>query len=233
VSQLAQLPKDKLCRKVEPRCSFEASSVYIVHLLALAFPHAHIHLVWIDPYPLVPAAADSKETCRPSYTPRSIPIKPPKARPLVFSLILAYTCQVSHEIPLQTNFFRVFCRGRAVSCGLDGSDVASANVQMAAMRLVQSRWQLGRYGVRAHVGVVVVWEEGCGRRNNMFHRLTMRPVFTINELDVRDIEIAEGVVISTPSVTHLVGLPHQGSPLACSDPSTLAFSLRNKAHISR
>jgi len=162
--------------------------------------------------------------------PRSIPVKPPKARPLVFSLILANTRQ---EIPLRTKFFRVFRRGRAVSHGLDGSDVASANVQMVAMRLVQSRWQLGRYGVRAHVGVVVVWEEGCGRRNEMFRRLTMRPVLTINEFDVREMEIVEGVVISTPSVTHLVGLPYQGSPLACSDPSTLAFFLRNKAHISR
>jgi hypothetical protein len=28
----------------------------------------------------------------------------------------------------------------------------------------------------------------------------------------RDGVIAEGVVISTPSATHLVGLPHQGSP---------------------
>lgn len=129
MSQLAQLPKDKLRREVGPRCPFEAGSVYIVHLLALVFPRLDIRLVWVDPYPLVPAAADAKETYRLSYTPRSIPIKPPKARPLVFSLILAYTCQVLHGIPLRTNSFRVFCRGREAFHVLDGSDVASANVQ--------------------------------------------------------------------------------------------------------
>jgi len=105
--------------------------------------------------------------------------------------------------------------------------------RMAAMRFVQLRCQLGRYAVGAHVGVVFVWEEGCGRRNDIFPRLMKKPGLTINELGVPEIEIAEGVVVSTPSVTHLVGLPHQGSPLPYSDPSTLALFLPNKAHISR
>jgi hypothetical protein len=60
----------------------------------------------------------------------------------------------------------------------------------------------------------------------------MRPVLTRNELGVREIEIAEGVVVSTPSVTHLLGLPHHGSPLAFSHPFKIALFLRNKAHIS-
>jgi len=81
--------------------------------------------------------------------------------------------------------------------------------------------------------VVVVWEEECRRRNDIFRRLTKRAVLTINELGVRKVEIAEGVVILTPSVTHLVGLPRQGSPLAYPYPSTLAPFLVNKAHVPR
>ena len=76
--------------------------------------------------------------------------------------------------------------------------------------------------------MVFVWEEGCGQRNDIFRRLTKGPVIAINELGVREIKIAEGVAISTPSVTHLVGLPHQGCPLLYSDPSTLALFLRTK-----
>ena len=64
-------------------------------------------------------------------------------------------------------------------------------------------------------------------------RLTKTSVLTINELGICEIEIAEGVVLSTPSVTHLVGLLHQGFPLVYSDSSKLALFLRNKAHISR
>ena len=105
--------------------------------------------------------------------------------------------------------------------------------KIVAVYLAQSRWQLGRDSVDTHVAVVVVWEEGCVRRNDMFRWLMMRPVLTINELGIGEIEIAKGVVILTPSVKHLAGLLYQGSPLAHSDPSTLALFLRNKAHISR
>jgi len=79
--------------------------------------------------------------------------------------------------------------------------------KIAAMHLAQSWWQLGQYSIGTHVAVVFMWEEGCGRQNNMFRQLTMRPVLTINESGVGEFEIAKGVVILTPSVTHLVGLP--------------------------
>jgi len=41
------------------------------------------------PYPPVPTPANSEETCRPSYTPKSIPVEPPKARLLVSRRIRA------------------------------------------------------------------------------------------------------------------------------------------------
>ena len=56
-------------------------------------------------------------------------------------------------------------------------------------------------------------ERGCGCRNHTFRRLSKVPVVTKNEFGGREIEIAEGVVISTPPATHLLGLPYQGSPL--------------------
>ena len=55
--------------------------------------------------------------------------------------------------------------------------------------------------------VVGVRESGCGRRSDIFRRLSKAPVLTKNEFGRWEIEIAEGVVISTPSATHLVGLP--------------------------
>ena len=55
--------------------------------------------------------------------------------------------------------------------------------------------------------VVGVRESGCGRRSDIFRRLSKAPVLTKNEFGRCEIEIAEGVVISTPSATHLVGLP--------------------------
>ena len=47
----------------------------------------------------------------------------------------------------------------------------------------------------------------------MFRRLKVL-VVTKNEFGACEIEIAEGVVISTPSATHLLGLPYPGSPLS-------------------
>ena len=76
-------------------------------------------------------------------------------------------------------------------------------------------------------------ERGCGRQKHVFRRLSKVPVVTRNEFSGCEIEIAEGVVISTPSATHRVGLPHQGSPLAFSYPSRSAPLLRNAAHIPR
>jgi hypothetical protein len=63
----------------------------------------------------------------------------------------------------------------AASRGLDGSDVTIANVQNG--------------GDAFHVAIGRVWRrcacwggfrvgERCGRRNDMFHRLTKRPVLT-------------------------------------------------------
>lgn len=151
VSQLTQLP---ITREVGRRCSFEAGSVHIVHFLALVFPRADNPLVLMNPYPPVPTPA-SEKTCRPSYTPRSIPVQPSKARPLVFSLIPAYTRQVSYKIHVQTQrlrppSFRVFRRGRAASRGLYGSDVATANAQDGGDAVVIGTvW-------RRYVGVVFV-----------------------------------------------------------------------------
>jgi len=56
-------------------------------------------------------------------------------------------------------------------------------------------------------------ERGCGRRNHIFRRLSKVPVVTKREFGGCEIKIAEGVVVSTPSATHLLGLPHHGSPL--------------------
>ena len=122
-------------------------------------------------------------------------------------------------------------------------------------RCVQSiaRLQFRRYGVKCgcrgschkqgwmwaakrHVSpalVVVGRERGCGRRNHMFRRLSKVPVATKNEFGGCEIEIVEGVVISTPSETHLTGLPHHGSPLPFSYPPTSAPLLKNAAHIPR
>jgi hypothetical protein len=56
-------------------------------------------------------------------------------------------------------------------------------------------------------------ERGCVRRNHMFRRLSKASVVTKDEFGACKIEIAEGVVVLTPSATHLLGLPHHGSPL--------------------
>ena len=80
---------------------------------------------------------------------------------------------------------------------------------------------------------VVVVREGRRWWRNIFYRLTKGPALAMNEFGAREIEIVEGVALSTPSATHLMGLPHQGSPRPCSYPSTFAPVLRNKAHVSR
>ena len=67
----------------------------------------------------------------------------------------------------------------------------------------------------------------------MFCRFSKAPVLTKTEFGGCEIEIAEGVVISTPSATHLVGLPHQGPPLSFSYPSISAPLLRNVVHNPR
>ena len=76
-------------------------------------------------------------------------------------------------------------------------------------------------------------ERGCGRRKHMFRRLSKVPIVTKNEFGGREIGITEGVVISTPSATHLLGLPYHGSPLSFSHPPTSAPLLQNVAHIPR
>ena len=81
--------------------------------------------------------------------------------------------------------------------------------------------------------VIVGRERGCGRRNHMFRWLLKVPVVTKNEFRSREIEIAEGIVVSTPSATHLTGLPHHGSPLQFSYPPISAPFLQNVAHIPR
>jgi len=55
--------------------------------------------------------------------------------------------------------------------------------------------------------VVVGRESASGRQNNMLRRISKAPVLTKNEFRVCELEIAGGVVIWTPSPTHLVGLP--------------------------
>ena len=58
------------------------------------------------------------------------------------------------------------------------------------------------------------------------------PVIAIDELGVREIKIAEGVAISTPSVTHLVGLPHQGSPTVLRPFHTRPVPSKRSPHLS-
>ena len=70
VSQLTQLPINKLRREVGPRCSFEVGSVYIVHLLAPVFTRADIRLVAMDPYPPVPTPADLQAIVLPKINTR-------------------------------------------------------------------------------------------------------------------------------------------------------------------
>jgi hypothetical protein len=79
--------------------------------------------------------------------------------------------------------------------------------------------------------VIVMGKSACGRRNDMFFCLSKTPGLT-KIFGVCEIEIA-GVEIRTLSATHLVDLPHQGSPLLFSCPSTSALLLRNVAHIPR
>ena len=79
--------------------------------------------------------------------------------------------------------------------------------------------------------VVVRRERGCGHQNHMFQQLSKVPVVTKNEFDGHKIEIAENVVLSTPSTIHLLGLPYQGSSLSFSHPPTSALFLQNIAHI--
>jgi len=91
------------------------------------------------------------------------------------------------------------------------------------------------WAAKPHVSwawVVVGRERGCGHRNHMFQRLSKVPIVRKNEFGGCEIEIAKGVVISTPPATHLIGLPHQGSPLSFLCPSTSAPLLQNIAHIS-
>ena len=67
------------------------------------------------------------------------------------------------------------------------------------------------WAAKRHVSlawVVVGRERGCGRRNASLRRLSNVPVVTKNEFGSCEIEIAEGVVISTPSATHLTGLSY-------------------------
>lgn len=68
MSQLTQLPIERLRRHVGRPCSFEAGYVYLIHLLALVFPYVNVNLVSIDRNPPVPTLTYSKETYRPSYT---------------------------------------------------------------------------------------------------------------------------------------------------------------------
>ena len=67
----------------------------------------------------------------------------------------------------------------------------------------------------------------------MLRRFSKAPVFTETEFAGYKIEITEGVVISTPSATNLLGLPHQGSPLSFSYRSISALLLRYAAHNTR
>ena len=79
-------------------------------------------------------------------------------------------------------------------------------------------WRFRRYGVAAVVvmesggersGFAALGgcreESGCGRRKNMFRWLWRTPVLPKNEFGGWEIEMAEGVLIWTPSATHLVG----------------------------
>jgi len=61
--------------------------------------------------------------------------------------------------------------------------------------------------------VVIGRESGSGR-------ISKGPVLTKDEYWGCEIEIAEGVMISTPYAMHLVGLLHQGSPATFLHPST-------------
>jgi len=81
--------------------------------------------------------------------------------------------------------------------------------------------------------VVVGRERGFGRRNDIFQRLLKVPVVTKYQLRGCESEMTGGVVILTPSPAHLTGLPHQGSPLEFSYPSTFIPLLQNVAHIPR
>ena len=54
----------------------------------------------------------------------------------------------------------------------------------------------------------------------MFRWLSKASVLTKNEFGRDEIKIPQGVVLSTPSPTHLTGLPPQGSRLKSSYPST-------------
>ena len=92
-------------------------------------------------------------------------------------------------------------------------------------------WAAKRHGSPAWV--VVGRESGCERRNHMFRRLSKAPMVTKIEFGGWEIELAEGVEVTTPSTTHLMGLPHHRSPLAFSYLPTFAPILQNVAHIPR
>jgi len=114
-------------------------------------------------------------------------------------------------------------------------------------------WHHRNIGGTAKVGAAVVSEVGCGRRNDFFRRLgwlsggkrdvggdttsfagfRKRLYSYINEFGCCELEIAEGVIVSTPSTTHLTGLPHHGSPPQFSYPPKSAPLLQNVAHIPR
>jgi hypothetical protein len=130
VSQLTQLPKDKLRCEVDPRCCFEADSVHIVHLLVLVIPRPDIHLLWMDPYP--PVRTRSRRHRRNLQAIVHAKINTHRAtKGSTVGILLdpgVYAPSITRN-PLRTNSFRVFGRGKAASRGLDDSDVASANVQ--------------------------------------------------------------------------------------------------------
>jgi hypothetical protein len=92
------------------------------------------------------------------------------------------------------------------------------------------------WAAKRHVSpalVVIGKENRCGLRNDKFPWLSKGPVLAKGEFWGLEIEITGGVVISTPSATHLPGLPHQWTSLAFSYPVTSAPLLRNKVYSPR
>jgi hypothetical protein len=117
--------------------------------------------------------------------------------------------------PIVRSKFRQY----GVWCGCRGS-CRKRGWMWAAKRLVSPAW------------VVVGRERGSGCRNDMFQWLSKAPVVTKYELRCCESE-AGGIVISTPSPMHLTGLPHKGSLLQFSYPSTSIPLLQDVAHIPR
>jgi hypothetical protein len=107
--------------------------------------------------------------------------------------------------PIAPSQFRRY----GVRCGCRGS-CRNRGWMWVAKRHVSLAW------------VVVGRERGSGCQNHMFRRLSKVATVTKNEFVCCKIEIVEGIVISTPSATHLTGLLYHGSPLAFSYPCTSA-----------